>query len=156
MELLASTIRDIGFVVYGGPMVAWAILLAAQGRLNSLDAPSIIRVFRAWGPGFGLSLGACVLGALLTRYLETEAFYWSLDTPEQRLDTGVWGLFLLMWVSNIKLEIWTLDPLRKLDGEDGITDPDSYRSSATKLKRHLAVHALLVLAVGAGSALLRA
>jgi hypothetical protein len=155
MELLASTLRDVGFTLYGGPMVVWAVLLATRGRLHSVDAASIIRVFRAWGPGFGLALGACVLGALGSRYLQTGTFIWYFDTAGGRLDAGAWGFFLAMWISNIKLEIWTLDPLRKLDGEQGITDPEAYETSARRLQSHLMVHSLLVLIVAAIGTLFR-
>jgi len=155
MEQLATILQDLGFLLYGGPMVAWAVLMRAQGRLHQVDLPSIIRVFRSWGPGFGLALGAAVLGALLSRFLNTGSFTWSCDTPEACRDTVVWGLFLVMWASNIKLEIWSLEPLRKLDKDGTISDLDQYNAAAAKFSNHLSLHAALVIAVAIGFALIR-
>ena len=147
MELLSAILRDVGFLLYGGPMVAWAVLIQASGRLHSVEASSIVRVFRSWGPGFGLSLGTCVLGALLGRYLEHSSFQWSLATPEAQLDAAAWGFFLLMWISNIKLEIWTLEPFRKVERHSPGGDESLYDAGTSKLRSHLRIHAILVLAV---------
>ena len=147
MPLLAHLLQNLGFLLYGGPMVAFAILVAASGRIPHMQPWDIVRTYRSWGAGFGLSLGACVLGGLIRYYLMHHAFTWDMDTPEH---TGVlltFTTFLLIWISNIKLEIWTLEPLRKLDQNGLVSDTDAYRAATARLSRHMALHALLVLVV---------
>jgi hypothetical protein len=147
MELLATILRDLGFLFYGGPMVALAILIRVQGSIHQIPSSSLTRVFRAWGPGFGIALGSTVLGALLLRFIETGTFHWSVSSPFAVLDTLTWVLFLIMWISNIKLEIWTLEPLRQLDQEGRIGDKAAYEAAFLKLGRHLSVHGILVISV---------
>ena len=155
MEFVATMLRDFGFALYAGPMVMWAILMCTSGRLHDLSPVTIGRIFRSWGPGFGLSMGALVSGALVLRWMETNTFAWTVDTPIGALDSFAWSTLFLLWVSNIKLEIWTLDPIRKLDDGHQISDEEAYRSASSKLTRHLAIHALLLAALAGSSIFLR-
>ena len=59
------------------------------------------------------------------------------------MEALAWLSFLGLWVSNIRLEIWTLDPLRLLD-TGGITDEVAYAAAAKVLTRHLVFHGALV------------
>jgi len=144
---LALTLRDLGFLLYGGPLIAFAVLIALAPRIPGLAPEAAVRTFRAWGPGLGLALGATILGALSARWLEHGTFSWSTETHAARLDLASWLAFLALWVSNIKLEVWTLQPLRSLDPPDGITDAADYRAATRSLTRHLGVHAALVVVV---------
>ena len=144
LQTLALALRDVGFVLYGGPLVAFAVLVGLRAHLVSANGVEIFRAYRAWGPGLGLSLGATVFGGLGAHYLEHGAFAWSLERPAELLG---WLTFFAMWVSNIKLEVWTLEPLRKLDRERGLTDEAAFEAATAPVARHLLIHAALVLAV---------
>jgi hypothetical protein len=141
---LALLVRDLGFLLYGGPMVAFAVLVVLRDRLPGAASHEVIRTYRSWGPGLGLSLGACVFGALAAHWLTYGAFDWTLDRP---LEAAAWLMFLLMWMSNIQLEVWTLEPLRKLDRDRGLADPAQYADKSPRLARHMGVQAALVLFV---------
>lgn len=148
MELwLALTLRDLGFLLYGGPLVAFTIIVSLSARIPGLTPWAAVRTYRAWGPALGLSLGATVFGALAAHHLQHGAFVWTWDTPAAQVELAAWLTFLVMWASNIKLEIWTLQPLRSLDPEGGISDEAAYRAATRPLARHMGVHAALVLAV---------
>lgn len=144
---LASTLRDLGFLLYGGPLVAFTIIVSLSGRIPGLTPWGAVRTFRAWGPGLGLSLGATVFGALAAHYLQHGAFAWAWDTPVARLELAGWLTFLVMWVSNIKLEVWTLQPLRSLDPGGPVPDEAAYRAAVSRLARHMVVHAMLIVAI---------
>lgn len=144
MVTLASALQDLGFLLYGGPMVAFTVLVAVAYRLPNLRPWDVVRVYRAWGAGFGLSLGATVLGGLVRYYLEHGSFTWPTDTPEQQATLATFLCFLAMWASNVKLEIWTLEPLRKLD-KGGDPDAEAWRAPHARLARHMVVHSALVL-----------
>jgi len=145
MNFAADILRDIGFVLYAGPMVMWAFLMHASGTLHHQPQRRIVRVFRCWGPGFGLAMGATVLGALSSRWLQEGGFQWSAGT----LDAYAWLTFLMLWISNIKLEIWTLDPLRKLDDGNQIADEAAYSRACSALTRHLSVQTVLIFTLAA-------
>jgi len=142
---LTLLLRDLGFVVYGGSLLALSILIAAAhvGAVPYLAREAAVRTYRAWGPGLGLSMGGIVLYGLAHHYMTTGGFAWPLDAPT----TPAWGIFLLAWASNLRLEVWTLDPLRILDDdEDGITDEGAYREATGWLLAHLLVQNVLFLA----------
>ncbi len=147
MDVLATILRDLGFLLYGGPLVAFAILVPLAGRLTRGEPWHVVRTWQAWGPGLGLSLGACVFGALWRHWLRHGAFSWGWASGPERLELAAWLAFFALWVSNIKLEIWTLEPLRKLDRDLEVKDPAAYRAALPAVRRHLAVHAALVVLV---------
>lgn len=138
---LPLILRDLGFLAYGGPIVAFAVLVGVRAHLPAITPVNLIRAYRSWGPGLGLSLGLCVFAALTANYLQHDGFSWSLDRP---MELFAWAAFFSVWVSNIRLEIWTLDPLRMLDKDSEITDQAAYDSAADELGRHLTAHAFLV------------
>ena len=144
---LALLLRDLGFLLYGGPLVAFAILLLVVERVPGIAPWELVRSWRAWGPGLGLALGATVLGALSAHWLRRGAFSWGGDSLGQQLELAAWLAFFLLWLSNIKLEIWTLEPLRRLDRAGALEDPDAYRAALPPVRLHLALHAGLVLIV---------
>lgn len=129
MLSLLTIIQSIGWLLYAGPMIAFAILVRLQ--------PSSIEIFQKWGVGFGLSLAVWVYTSIAIQYLDHATFY-----PD--LKSNLWIVAaIVMWISNIKLEIWTLDPIRKKND----ISLDSLGAAQQKLKNHLAVHALFVVTV---------
>ena len=128
-------------------MVAFAVLVVFRNRIQGIQVWEIVRTYRAWGPALGLSLGACIFGLLGGHWLQYGAFDWGWSTSAEQLDTVAWLAFLLMWASNIKLEIWTLEPLRKLDKDGQITDKAAFSEAAAGLSKHMMLHATLVVSV---------
>jgi len=148
MLYTALILRDLGLMMYGGPIIAFTILIATARFHQTVSLPDVIRTYRRFGVGLGLSLGATIFGMLVAYYLEHGAFRWGWQTPTEQVTLAAWLTFLVMWISNIRLEIWTLDPLRMLDVEGIITNETEYRASARVLLSHLFVHSgLIVLAM---------
>jgi len=129
MVSLLPILQSLGWLLYAGPMISFAILVHVQK--SSIDS------FQKWGVGFGLSLAMWIYTSIAIQYTQHATFY-----PD--LQSNPWiAVALLMWISNIKLEIWTLDPIRK---KNDISSEDLQRAHK-KLKNHLAVHALFVVLV---------
>ena len=129
MLSLLPILQSIGWLLYAGPMIAFAILVRFH--------PSSIESFQKWGVGFGLSLAVWVYTSIAIQYMDHATFY-----PE--LQSNPWIVAaIIMWISNIKLEIWTLDPIRKKND----ISSDSLLHAEQKLKNHLTLHALFVIAV---------
>lgn len=147
MPLLAHVLQNLGFLLYGGPMVAFTILVAAAHTIPNMRTWDVVRTYRSWGAGLGLALGACVFGGLLRFYLHFGSFLDVWDQPEALAWAPTFALFFLMWASNIKLEIWTLEPLRKLDKDGVVVDEAAYEEARRKLARHMSVQATLILAI---------
>lgn len=148
LEWLALTLRDLGFLLYGGPLVAAAFVVGLVDRVPGLTPWAAVRTVRAWGPGLGLSLGATIFGALAAHWLQHGAFVWAWGTAAEQVALAGWITFLVMWVSNLRLEVWTLEPLRKLDPPaTGVRDEAAYRTALRPYQVHLVVHALLIVAV---------
>lgn len=143
LDLLTLLLRDLGLMVYGGSLLAFTLLVACTRArvIPYLTLPQAIRAYRAWGPGLGLSMGAIVLHALLHHYLTRGGFSWPLDDPA----TPAWMVFFVAWVSNLRLEVWTLDPLRKLDSpEEGVTDLPAFEQAADRLLLHMSAQSALI------------
>ena len=141
---IANLLRDLGFLMYGGPMIAFTILVVLAPRIPHVQTWDVVRVYRSWGPGFGLSLGAPVLGALSLHWIQAGSFTWADSTT---LESVGWVLFLVMWTSNFILEIWTLEPLRKLDQEGNVSDPSRYNAQTQRLGRHMVFQSLFIVGI---------
>ncbi len=143
---------NIGFwlatTLYGGSLMAFALLLAARSRVADGQPQHVVRVWRAWGPGLGLSMGALILFGVSGYWLDHGAFVWPLDTTPQVLTAVAHGLFLVLWASSFHLEIWTLDPTRKLDVDGQITDPAAYEACTGRVTRQAWLNAALFVAIG--------
>ncbi len=146
MLTAAQILQNLGFLLYGGPLVAFTVLITAAGALPHMKRWDLVRCYRAWGPGLGISLGVSIFGMLAAYWLEHGAFSWGWSTPEETRILAAWLTFFVMWVSNLKLEVWTLEPLRKLDGADGVTDEGAYSAATGRLLRHMWIHSILILA----------
>lgn len=128
-------------------MVAFAILVSLSARLPALTPWDVVRVYRAWGAGFGLSLGGCIFGGLLGYWLRTGAFSWGFGGGQESLSSATFLVFFALWASNLILEVWTLEPLRKLDQGGVVKDEAAYREGAGRLSRHMTLQALLCVTV---------
>ena len=102
---VARLVHDLGMLLYGGPVVAFAMLVALSGRLAGIERWEIVRTDRAWGAGLGLSMGAWVLGLLSVQYLQTGAFRWGWATPHERWTLAADLVFLALWIWNVRVEI---------------------------------------------------
>ena len=129
MVSILPILQSLGWLLYAGPMIAFAILVRIQS--SSIDS------FQKWGVGFGLSLALWVYTCIAIQYVHHSTFY-----PD--IQSNPWiPAAIVMWISNIKLEIWTLDPIRKKND----ISLESLNHAQQKLKNHLAIHALFVIAV---------
>ena len=128
-----AIIKAIAFGVYAVPH-AGACLGLSFGA--SGHQPSILRNYTRIGPLLGLAMGSCIAAALAEIWMTHRAF------PLFDIDNlPLTAAFLVLWVSNIKLEIWTLEPIRKTT--DWSPDPAAIKS----LTRHLWVHFIAIGAV---------
>lgn len=144
-----ALLHELAGVVHGGGLVVFAVLVLLRRRLSPLTEPDVVRVYRAWGAGAGVSLGL---------FLYTEAALWP-----GRVNPGVGGmhafdlaggleglrlgLLFAYWVSYVWLEIWTLEPCRLLDKGGVVTDGPAYAATAARVSLQLALNAALFVAV---------
>jgi hypothetical protein len=143
---LAELVRDLGFLVYGGSMLSFTALVTAAARRSSLSSPVVVRAFQAWGPGLGLSLGAVVSGALAAHYLRIGAWSWVPSTGIGWTGLFAWLAFFALWASNVVLEVWTLEPLRKRPAPSPDSpDEAGWSDARVKLESHMQLQSALVL-----------
>ena len=119
------------FFVYAVPHI-----VACVAMTMSTQRGRILRPYMNAGPIMGLALGACIAAGLGELWLEEHSF--PLCEAERRWQTAA---FLVLWVSNIKLEIWTLEPARKAD-----PSPNDHQL-ALPILRHLWLHSTAIAAV---------
>lgn len=143
---LARAAHDLGMLLYAGPMLAFTILIGLSTRAPRLRQAEIVRTYRAWGAGFGLGMGAWVLGLVVSHYIDMGGFRWPLDTVDGQLVAARHLVFLVLWAFNVRLEVWTLEPLRRLDGEGGIKDASAYAAAARRLNREQVLQSTLLAA----------
>lgn len=149
---IGSVLVQLGAVVHGGALFAFALLFRYRRHIGGIEEAHLVRVYRAWGAGNGLSLAAWVYGSIL-RFPGSvnpgKSMPWSYlpnfgDAP---LASAAALLLLALWVSYISLEIWTLDPCRLLDKDGVVAEPEPYAAAVRRVSAHLGVNALLVLAI---------
>lgn len=143
--IFAQALHDLGMLLYAGPMVAFTVLVGLSGRLPHLRRWDVVRTYRAWGAGLGLAMGAWVLGLALRHYLARGAFTWAADTPQARLYLASQLVFLAAWIWNVRVEVWSLEPLRRLDRAGQVDDPAAYATATATLARDMALQSALVL-----------
>lgn len=137
----------------------WATLFLFRSRIQ-VPEEMLVRVYRAWGPVAGLSLGVWIFSQL---YRFPGIANPGLGFPDSyRLGWGNWVhnlttsralLFGLLWVSYVILEVWTLEPCRLLDKDGVIQDRAVYSQTVRRVTRQLAFNALLLLGIVGLSAL---
>ena len=137
MDTLATILETAGFAIYGTPLFLTAVSLI---RLQSTkgDPLRTIRAIRMVGPILGIALGAAIFGGLWGIWLEHGSFDW----PTGQKDSAALITFFVMWVSNVKLEVWTLEPLRKLDSDLPSEPPDraAFLAAVDRYRNHLVLH----------------
>lgn len=142
---LAELLHDLGMLLYAGPFLAFTILFAVRGRLQGLEAWHLGRLWRAWGAGLGLAMGAWVLGLLMRHYLVVGSFTWGWSTVWEGMTLAAHLVFFALWVWNVRVEVWSLEPLRKLDPKEGVKDPQAYQAATGRLHRDMIVQGVLLL-----------
>jgi len=148
MDSVATFLHAAGLLLYGGPLLAFAILLACGDRIHGLRAWHLDRIWRAWGPGSGLALAVLILGGVLRYWSLGHAFSWNLQDPVGRGFLLKHLLFLALWVDYTVTEIWVAEPLRRLDpGPGDPPDPGAYLAARPRLLRHVWVSAGILLAI---------
>ena len=147
MEAFATLLHWTGVLLYGGPLVAFAVMLPLTKLIKGVRPWHLDRVYRAWGSGFGLGLGAIFLGGLVRYFLSHGGFIWGVETIGERLTVAKHVVFLLLWVSYTILEIWTMEPLRKQDAGEGVLNEQAYMKARAHVVKHTALNAVLFLLV---------
>ena len=135
MEIGLSTlnvIRNVAWSMYMGLVLAFATL----SIFSKIDVESYLEWFRKFGVILGLSLGATLLPSIVLIWFERGSYY-----PQSTLETIGYAVGLGMWISNMVLEIWTLDPIRKYDL--GILDEQQdITTKRGKALTHIRLHAI--------------
>ncbi len=146
-EYVALVLHVTGVLFYGGPLLCFALIMPFSKKLGGLSPWHVDRVYRAMGPISGLGFGAAILGGILVFYLQNGSFTWAWGSAEQGLLFAKHMLFLALWVSYTVLEVWTLEPLRRLDDAEAPSDPTAYMSARSRVVRHVQLNAVLFLTV---------
>jgi len=146
----ANVLLTLAGTVHGGSLFAFAVLLAFRHRIPQVDEVGLVRVYRAWGGGLGITLGLYWLALGLswpdahnpgaTTLLERFAIP---VNPAADLGGVQLGLLFAYWVNYVALEIWTLEPCRLLDRDGVVSDPAQYARTTKQVATHLAVNAAL-------------
>ncbi len=135
MEIVLTTldvIRNVAWSVYMGLVLAFAVL----SIFSKIAIESYLEWFRRFGVILGLSLGATLLPSIVLIWFERGSYY-----PQGTLETIGCAVGLGMWISNMVLEIWTLDPIRKYDL--GILDErQDIATKRAKALTHIRLHAI--------------
>ena len=131
---ILSIIRDIGWIIYAGTMFSFALLFPFVA-----DKTKQFQTFMKLGSILGLSLGCVIFSCLLSRWIEVGHYY-----PQNKMEGIAFGAALMLWISNIVFEIWTLDPLRKAQNPELNLSIDT-DACHTKAVRHLFFHCFLLL-----------
>ena len=148
MASLAAFLHGIGLLLYGGPLLAFAVLLPLGSRIKGLSAWQVDRLWRAWAPGSGLAMAVLILGGVVRYFGLVGDLAWWPSEPVQRVFLVKHGLFLLVWVNYLVTEVWIAEPLRRLDpGPDAPADLPAYHAARRRLIRHLWGSAALVVAI---------
>ena len=146
MVEIASSLHWLGVTVYSGSVIAFALLLQVARRSEKVDFDGALKVFRAWGVGFGLSLGLLIFTGLFLRWAEMGGFTWSMESPEEAAFLYKTVLFVVLWVSNFHLEIWTLEGVRRAQGKGA--SAEELDGPGGRVANQLSFNALLVVAIG--------
>ena len=106
MLLVLSLGRNVAWALYMGVVVSFALMSV----FSTFEKHDYLLWFRKFGVILGLSLGTTILSSVVLTWFDRLSFY-----PQSTVETIGLGIGFVMWVSNIILEIWTLDPVRKFD-----------------------------------------
>jgi hypothetical protein len=162
MTTVLHVLNELAALVHGGALLTFAILVNARRAIPHVRTENVVRVYRAFGAGLGLSLGAFVptdlwrhVHALHPGEALPGALALRFDSPDHTLLSVRMVLLFVLWVSYVHLEVWTLEPTRKLDRSGMVTDPEAYEAAATRVGLQLALNAALFAALVLCGALTR-
>ncbi|MCB9759034.1 MAG: hypothetical protein H6739_04275 [Alphaproteobacteria bacterium] len=153
MHALLTVIHWVSVTVWAGSLVAFTVLMTLRHRLAPLASEHVVRAWRAWGAGLGLSMGTLFFSGVGLHWLRFDGMHWTATGPQDTWLFIAEAVFLVLWVSSFQLEVWTLEPCRKLDADGVITDRAAYESCADRVTRQLWFNVALMLVVGTLSAL---
>jgi len=144
MRELATILQNVGFLAYALPILWCTTLLIRPGK-----EVKTLRRFRRVGPLLGFALGACILGTLAGIWIDHSAFELRWQTDQDRLESAMYITFFAVWISNIKLEIWSLEGVRKIDNDPAAdpTDSAAFAGAVATVRRHLNLHSVGILSV---------
>lgn len=163
MSALLSVVNELALTVHAGALLVFAILLGARSHVRHVTEPQLVRVYRSFGAGIGLSMGA-LMATEIWRHCTTVnpgvslpgALALDFSTMALTCWSGRALCMFALWVSYIVLEVWTLEPCRRLDQDGVVSDPGAYALATARVSRHLNLNALLAACVVADGALARA
>jgi len=140
-------LQHAGFILYAVPILWCTVALIRAPLAENTIAP--LRLYRRLGPLLGLSLGLCIVTSIAGFWLDYGSFDLDWSTTERRKEAACVGTFFLVWVSNIKLEVWTLEPVRKRDNNPPAApaDMDQFGEAVHALKRHMSLHCIGLVSV---------
>ncbi|MFZ5479201.1 MAG: hypothetical protein ACOZNI_20725 [Myxococcota bacterium] len=144
--MIADVVLTLAGMLHGGGLGVFALLLLFRGAIAHARDEDVVRVYRAWGAGNGLTLGALIFAGAWKYATEVNP---GKGLPDAfALPDGDWltaarlGLFFVYWVSYVWLEIWTLDPCRLLDKGE-IADRAAYAAATRRVTGQLAFNAVV-------------
>jgi hypothetical protein len=152
----------LALTIHAGALITFAILLNFRQAIPHVRDQDLVRVYRSFGAGIGLSMGVLAPAEI---YRHCTTLNPGVSLPDAlALDfgsaaTAAWSLRMLallaLWVSYIWLEVWTNEPTRRLDQKGEVADSSAFSLATTRVARHLAVNAglaALVVIFGAWAA----
>jgi hypothetical protein len=144
--VIADILATLATTVHGGALIAFAFLLNLRRAIPRVADEDVIRIYRAFGGGFGVSLGVFIFAEVWRWWRDLgagrglpDAFSIPWDDTLTVARLLVFGAF---WVSYVWLEIWTLDPCRLLDNGD-IKDRPAFTTATSRVATHIAINAVL-------------
>lgn len=154
MSTLASVAGSLALTIHAGALLCFALLLAFRSRIPHVQNHDLVRVYRSFGAGIGLSLGVLV-PAEVYRHCTTlnpglplpGALAVHFDSPENTAWSARILVLFALWVSYIWLEVWTNEATRRLDQNGVVTDATAYAMATESVSRHLSVNAALAATV---------
>ena len=139
LDLTISTISFICWTIYSGTVKSFSLRIMFS---ENEHYAAILQAFEKMGVVLGLSLGGFIYSGLYLIYrLNTpeDIFIW----PKSQMLYSLLFTFFCLWTHNIRLEIWSLEPLRKKHSE---SDPSSDMIHK-KIRHALLVHGALTTVV---------
>jgi hypothetical protein len=130
--LYLTLFRDVCWTLYAGVIITFAI-----NSIRTTSPTEFLTSFRSVGVILGLSFGGTILSSIVLYWFTRGSYY-----PTSTSETIGWGFGFALWISNIVLEIWTLDPIRKKSLDILPAEVDS-TVTEQKALRHLQGHSIL-------------
>lgn len=145
--LLTACVHWLGILAYGSVLVVFSVLLPLGGRIKGLQPWHLDRAYRACGALAGLGLGAILAGGFGRYALLHGGFTWAWSTPHERLELAKHLVMGVLWVSYTLLEIWILEPLRRLDTANPPPEMGAYLAARPAVVRHVGFNLMLLVVI---------